>query len=75
MDVIFEQPYRRIANAVEARIAGRQAASRYLEALVSIGVLREQAVGREKLFVHPKLMTLLTRDGNVFRSCRKGERG
>ena len=62
IDVIFEQPYCRIANLVEARIAGRQAASRYLKALASIGVLREQAFGREKLFVHPKLMNLLTRE-------------
>ena len=66
VDVIFEQPYCRIANLVEARIAGRQAASRYLKALVSIGVLREQAFGKEKLFVHPRLMTLLTRDSNAF---------
>jgi len=66
VDVIFEQPYCRIANLVEAGIAGRQAASRYLKALVSIGVLREQTFGKEKLFVHPKLMRLLTRDGNAF---------
>jgi Fic family protein len=62
VDVIFEQPYCRIANLVDAKIAGRQAASRYLKALVSIGVLRERAFGREKLFVNPKLMNLLTRD-------------
>lgn len=62
----MEQPYCRIANLVEAGIAERQAASRYLKALGSIGVLREQTSGREKLFVHPKLMTLLTRDGNGF---------
>jgi cell filamentation protein, protein adenylyltransferase len=62
VDVIFEQPYCRIANLVDAKIAGRQAASRYLKALVSIGVLREQAFGKEKLFVHPRLMNLLTRD-------------
>ena len=68
LDVIFEQPYCRIANLVDAGIAGRQAASRYLKAFVSIGVLREQAFGKEKLFVHPKLMTLLTRDGNGFDS-------
>jgi Fic family protein len=75
VDVIFEQPYCRIANVVEARIAGRQAASRYLKALVSVGVLREQTFGKEKLFVHPKLMTLLTRDSNAFESYQKGERG
>lgn len=66
VDLIFEQPYCRIANLVEAGIAGRQAASRYLKALASVGVLREQTFGREKLFVHPKLMVLLTRDGNRF---------
>lgn len=70
VDVIFEQPYCRIANVVTAGIAGRQAASRYLKALVSIGVLREQTFGKEKLFVHPKLMTLLTRDGNAFPAYR-----
>ena len=70
VDVIFEQPYCRIANLVEAGIAGRQAASRYLKALAGAGVLREHAVGKEKLFLHPKLMTLLTRDGNAFEPYR-----
>lgn len=71
VDVIFEQPYCRIANLVDAQIAGRQAASRYLKALAAAGVLREQAFGKEKLFVHPKLMTLLTRDPNTFEPYRK----
>jgi len=61
MDVVFEQPYCRISNVVEAEIAGRQAASRYLKALVSIGMLHEQVFGREKLFVNVKLLDLLTR--------------
>ena len=65
VDTVFQQPYCRIANLVEARIAGRQAASRYLKNLVSIGVLHEQTVGREKLFVHGKLLTLLTQDTNT----------
>lgn len=66
VDVIFEQPYCRIANLVDKKIAQRQAASSYLKDLVSIGVLREQQVGREKLFIHPKLMQLLTQDRNEF---------
>lgn len=70
VDVIFEQPYCRIANIVAAGIAGRQAASRYLKALAGAGVLREQAFGKEKLFVHPKLMSLLTREGNDFEAYR-----
>lgn len=68
MDVLFEQPYCRIANLVDAGIVKRQAASRYLKALARVGVLREEAVGRERLFVHPKLLTLLTRETNSFES-------
>ena len=66
VDVIFEQPYCRISNVVDKQIAQRQAASRYLKELVSIGVLQEVQVGKEKLFIHPKLMRLLTRDDNNF---------
>ena len=62
VDLVFEQPYCRIANVVEAGIAGRQAASRYLQTLVSIGLLREQEAGREKLFVNSRLLTLLTEE-------------
>ena len=65
VDVIFEQPYCRIANVVEAKIAGRQAASRYLKSLAGIGLLEERTFGRDKLFVNPKLLHLLTREGRV----------
>jgi Fic family protein len=64
VDLIFEQPYCRIQNVTEIGIAGRQAASRYLKQLVEIGVMEEKQFGREKIFIHPKLMTLLTRDSN-----------
>ena len=66
LDLLFEQPYCRIANLVEARIAERQTASRYLHALVEIGVLRDRRLGREKLFFHPKLLRLLTEEANEF---------
>jgi Fic family protein len=64
VDVIFEQPYCRIRNVVDRGLGTRQSASRYLKGLVDAGVLREVRVGREKLFLHPRLMALLTRDGN-----------
>lgn len=67
VDVIFEQPYCRISNVVDKQIAQRQAASRYLKELVTIGVLQEMQVGKEKLFIHPKLMQLLIRDNNDFK--------
>lgn len=66
VDVIFEQPYCRIGDLVEKNIAQRQAASRYLKDLVAAGVLKEMAVGKEKVFIHPRLMQLLIRDGNDF---------
>ena len=66
VDVVFEQPYCRINNLVGKGVAQRQAASRYLKDLVAIGVLREVQVGKEKLFLHPKLMQLLGRDKNTF---------
>ena len=64
VDVIFEQPYCRIRNVVDRGLGTRQSASRYLHGLVDAQVLREVRVGREKLFLHPRLMTLLTRDSN-----------
>lgn len=66
VDLIFEQPYCRIANVVEAGIVERQAASRYLKSLDSIGVLRERKVGREKLFTHARLPALLTSETHEF---------
>ena len=67
VDMIFEQPYCRIQDVGEATgIAARQTASRHLKQLVGTGVLREMAFGREKLFIHPKLMNLLTRESNEF---------
>jgi cell filamentation protein, protein adenylyltransferase len=66
VNILFEQPYCRIANLVEVGVAKRVMASRYLNELVEIGVLRAEPAGKEKLFVHPKLLTLLTRDTNDF---------
>ncbi|MDO5624963.1 MAG: Fic family protein [Pseudomonadota bacterium] len=66
IETLFEQPYCRIGNLVSRGIAQRQSASRYLHELVGAGVLRELPVGREKLFMHPRLMQLLTQDGNGF---------
>ncbi len=64
VQVIFEQPYCRIANLVEKGVAKRQTASVYLKQLAEIGVLNEVQVGKEKLFVHPKLIQLMTSDNN-----------
>jgi Fic family protein len=62
IEVIFKQPYCRIQNVIDAGIAQRQTAAKHLKELVAIGVLREHRVGKEKVFVHPAFLRLLTGD-------------
>mgnify|MGYP003598023386 CR=1 FL=1 len=59
-------PYCRIGNLIAAGLVKRQTASQYLKQLAGIGVLAEATVSKEKLFVHPKLLQLLTREGNDY---------
>ena len=64
LQVLFEQPYCRIANLTDKNIVQRQTASSYLKQLADIGVVTEVTTGKEKLFVHTKLMRLMAQDGN-----------
>jgi len=66
IDVIFEQPYCRISNLMDKNVAKRQKANDYLKALCKIGVLAEKVSGREKIFIHPKLLEILTCEPNNF---------
>jgi Fic family protein len=59
VDVLFNQPYCRIENLVDAGIAKRETASRYLKALTAAGFLQEEKIGREKLFVNASFLDLL----------------
>ena len=52
---------------MQAGVAKRQTASRYLKLLQGMGVLEERKVGREKLFVHPKLLSLLADESRHLR--------
>jgi Fic family protein len=67
VDLIFMQPYSRISNVVDAGLAKRQTASTYLKQLCDAHILAEVKAGREKLFIHPALIRLLTTDENTFR--------
>ena len=55
------------AESREAGIAQRQTAAVYPAQLCKAGVLDEVKVGREKLFINPRLMRFLTmeRPGNL----------
>ncbi len=60
VEIIFVQTYCRISDVVGAGIAQRQSASSYLKTLADIGILREMKAGREKLFVNPALLQVLS---------------
>jgi Fic family protein len=66
VELLFRQPYCRIGNLVDAKIAKRQTASTYLKQLCDIGVLEEVKSGRENIFVHPKYIELLNGEANVW---------
>ncbi len=59
IELLFTQPYCRIANLVEADIAKRQTASEYLKKPVEVKVLQEIKAGRENLYINRKLLALL----------------
>jgi len=59
LDVLFHQPYCRIADLIQADIAKRQASSTYLKQLLEGGLLTEEKVGREKLLIHQRFLALL----------------
>lgn len=62
VDLIFKQPYCRIANLVDEGLAQRQTTSKLLKELVEHKILREFTAGREKVFINLQLMRLLTRE-------------
>ncbi|MGB0679818.1 MAG: Fic family protein [Polyangiales bacterium] len=59
IELIFRQPYCKVAFVVEAGIAKRQTAATYLQALQSIGVLRGERRGREVIYKHLALVDAL----------------
>lgn len=71
VDLVFIQPYCRISDVVDSKIAKRQTASSYLKKMVGIGVLQEIKSGREVLFIHPKFLDLLKKDDNSFEEYSK----
>jgi Fic family protein len=59
IELIFQQPYCKIAFAVEAGIAKRKTASEYLQELERIGVLASEKRGRQVIYKHPALLEVL----------------
>lgn len=70
VELIFEQPYCRIGNLVDAGLAHRQTASTHPKKLCDIGVLREEKAGREKLFITPALLNAIKATDDSLSVCQ-----
>lgn len=68
IDVIFTQTYCRIGDVVDAELANRATASKYLKELASKGVLEERKEGRENIYLNVRFLELLTSDANTIRA-------
>jgi Fic family protein len=61
VELIFRQPYCKIAFVVDAGIVERKTASEYLQALERIGILVGETRGREVIYRHPALLKVLAK--------------
>jgi Fic family protein len=59
MEALFRQPYCKIQFLVDAGVAKRQTASKYLQQLEGLGILRGVKVGREVIYLHGALVEAL----------------
>lgn len=59
VEVLFSQPYCRIQDLVDKKIAKRQTASEYLQKLSDKNILGFEQRGKEKLFINKKLLKLM----------------
>jgi Fic family protein len=60
IEVIFNQPYCKIAILEEKKIASRNTASKYLKRLEELGILASETVGRETLYKNILLLNILS---------------
>lgn len=58
-EVLSQKPYARISDVVDAGLAERQTASRWLTGLADQGIVTAEKVGRSKLFINHKLLGVL----------------
>ncbi len=59
IEIIFSQPYCKIRFLEEAGIARRQTASRYLQELEKIKILKSIKIGREQYYINHALLRIL----------------
>jgi Fic family protein len=59
IEVIFKQPYCKRKSLEEAGIAKRLTATKYLDELEKMGILKSIKVGKEKLYINIEFYKLL----------------
>lgn len=62
LDVLFENPYARISNVIERCKVSRPTATAWLNGLVAIGALDDLKVGRDRLFINTRFLSILAAD-------------
>ncbi|WP_363435368.1 hypothetical protein [Microbacterium sp. LWH3-1.2] len=62
LDVLFEQPYSRIADVIKQCAVSRPTATKWLNELVALGVLRDVKAGRDRLFINQRFLDILMRE-------------
>lgn len=63
LDVLFEQPYCRIANVIQSCGVSRPTAAKWLNELAAAGVLVAVKAGRERLFINWRFLEILQHEG------------
>ena len=61
LDVVFRHPYCKVRFLEQAGLGSRPTCTKYLRALVSAGLLREQTVWRENYFINDAFFEALSR--------------
>lgn len=59
IELLFRQPYCKIAFLVDEGIASRNVASNYLNELTKVGILKKEKIGKEVVFLNVGLYELL----------------
>ena len=59
VDILYSNVYTKIPNLVDAKIASRNIAAKYLEKLEILGIIKGEKVGREKIFINRRLFDIL----------------
>jgi len=60
VEILFNQPYCKIGFLIDAKIASRNTASKYLSRLVDLGILTKKQSGNESLYLNQELFTILS---------------